>query len=418
MREKQYKGKRVLVVSQHFWPENFRINDIVAGFVEDGVEVDVLCGLPNYPTGEWYEGYSYRGPRRESYAGAEVFRSGEIPRKGNTNPRIFFNYTSFPLFALFSLPRLRKRRYDAIFSYETSPVLMIFPAVVAARLKKAPLTCYVLDLWPENLYPYLQVKSGVLRRLAQAVSDWLYRRCNRLIAMTDGQAKQLEKVTQSAKKRPQIVIIPQYCEDFYAQDIVDEQLSARHAEKFTILFAGNISPLQDLTNLVRAMRIVKDRGEQGIQVLIVGDGMSRQELEREIESSGLSDCFTFCGRCEPHEIPRWTGIADALFAGLADSENLGLTLPAKITSYFAAGRPLLVAANDEAARASKASGAALVSAAGDSEALAENILALVHMSEEERRKMGQNGRRCYREHYSRDLLLNQIQQVVLGDGVE
>lgn len=82
------KGKRILVVSQHYWPENFRITDICAGFAADGCEVDVLCGLPNYPKGEWFEGYRYTGPRRESHAGVQIFRAGEIRRRGNTSLRI------------------------------------------------------------------------------------------------------------------------------------------------------------------------------------------------------------------------------------------------------------------------------------------------------------------------------------------
>ena len=125
------KKKRVLIVSQHFYPENFRINDIVSGLIEDGHEVDILCGLPNYPEGEWLPGYSYRGPRSETILGAHVFRSGEIRRKNNTSIRIFLNYVSWPVFSLFSIPRL-PGKYDAVFCYNTSPVLMSLPAIVAA----------------------------------------------------------------------------------------------------------------------------------------------------------------------------------------------------------------------------------------------------------------------------------------------
>ena len=124
--------KRILVVSQHYWPENFRITDICRGFAESGVEVDVLCGLPNYPKGEWFEGYRYAGPRRQQHEGAQLFRAGEVPRRGNTAVRIFLNYVSWPVFALFSLPRLHGRRYDAVFCYETSPVLMMMQMLMSS----------------------------------------------------------------------------------------------------------------------------------------------------------------------------------------------------------------------------------------------------------------------------------------------
>ena len=175
--------KRILVVTQHFWPENFRINDMVAGFVQDGVAVDVLCGLPNYPKGEWFDGYSENGPWEQTYQGAGVYRAKEIPRKGNTGLRIFLNYVSWPWYAAKELHRL-PGGYDAVFCFNTSPVLMCWPALRYAQKHKIPFTNYVLDIWPENLYSVLPVKNRFLRWVAQTVSDSLYKRADRLIAMS------------------------------------------------------------------------------------------------------------------------------------------------------------------------------------------------------------------------------------------
>ncbi|NLW79533.1 MAG: glycosyltransferase family 4 protein [Ruminococcaceae bacterium] len=408
------KRRRILVVSQHFWPENFRISDIVAGFVGDDIEVDVLCGLPNYPKGEWFDGYRYTGPRRQQYAGAQVFRAGEIRRKGNTGARIFLNYVSWPFFALFSLPRLAGRRYDAVFCYETSPVMMLFPAILHAKIHKLPLTCYVLDLWPDNLYSVLPVKSPFLRGIAQKVSDWHYRRCTRLIAMSDALAERLKAIAATAKHPPQVAVIPQYSEDFYGQDIPDDALKARFAGFFNLLFAGNISPAQNLENLVRAVKLVTARRPAAkLRVLLLGDGMSREALAQAIKAEGLDAHFEFCGQVPPEEIPRWTGMADALFAGLTQSENLGLTVPAKITSYLAAGRPLLVAMEGEGARVAQESGAALVSGAGDAEALAANIEALLDMPADQRAAMGTAGRAAWQAHYRRAPLLKALERFIL-----
>lgn len=406
--------KRLLVVSQHFWPENFRISDIVEGFTQDGIEVDVLCGLPNYPKGEWFDGYRYTGPRRQKYAGANVFRTGEIRRKGNTSLRIFLNYTSFPVFALFNLPRLWGRRYDAVFCYETSPVMMMLPAIVYAKLHRVPLTTYVLDLWPDNLYSVIPVKSPALRRFAGAVSNWFYRRSNKLIAMSDALAGRLLEITAKCKRPRAITVIPQYCEDFYAQDIEDKALRKQYGGYFNILFAGNISPAQDLENLVKAMQIVSQTENTNIRCLIVGDGMAKDNLQAAIQTHGVEHLFIFCGQQPAGDIPKWTGLADALFAGLAPSDNLSLTVPAKITSYFAAGKPMLVAADAEAARVSQESGAALVSPAGDAQALAQNILELYHKTPVQRQAMGKNGRQCYQTHYRRSKLLVELKDFIFG----
>ena len=179
--------KRILVVTQHFWPENFRINDIVEGFLADGIEVDVLCGLPNYPKGEWFDGYDANGPFEEHFGTAQVFRCREVPRKGNTSVRIFLNYVSWPWNARWALSRL-PGGYDAVFCFNTSPVLMCWPAVVYARKHRIPCVNYVLDIWPENLYSVLPVKNPLLRGIAQGVSDWLYRRCARTAVSAAGRS--------------------------------------------------------------------------------------------------------------------------------------------------------------------------------------------------------------------------------------
>lgn len=412
----QPRKRRVLVVSQHYWPENFRINDVVDGFVDHGIEVDVLCGLPNYPKGEWFDGYRYTGPRRQSHSGADIFRSGEIRRKNNTSLRIFLNYCSFPFFALFNLPRLRGRRYDAVFCYETSPVMMILPAIAYARTHKVPLTTYVLDLWPDNLYSVLPVKSPLLRKIARSVSAWHYKRCDQLVALSEEQAALLRDMTAGGRVRD-IAIIPQYSENFYAEDTHDAALCRRYetGKSFNILFAGNISPAQDLENLVRAMRAVRGHpAGQNARVLILGDGMSRADLEAYIKEQSMEDAFLFCGSVPPTDIPRWTGMADALFAGLSKSENLGMTVPAKIASYLAAGKPILAAMDGAGQAAAQASGGALTSPAGDDKALAGNILKLCAMTPGQRAEMGQTGRTYYQNNYKRDTLLKKLEEFIFG----
>lgn len=397
-------AKRILVVSQHYWPENFRITDMCKGFIEEGCVVDVLCGLPNYPDGEWFEGYRYTGPRREEQGGVQIFRAGEVRRRGNTGVRIFLNYISFPLCALVNLPRLHGRRYDVVFCYETSPVLMMLPAVVYAKMHRIPLVTYVLDLWPENMYSVLPVKNTALRAVASGVSHWFYRRSERLIAMSDALGKKLEDIAPNAK----VAVIPQYCEDFYLQDVQNSELQSRFAHKFAIVFAGNISPAQDLSLLVTCAEKLRAAAQTAIHFVIVGDGMSRAALEEEIAQKQVGDYFTFEGQKPVSEIPAYHTMAGALFAALAKSDDLGLTVPAKITSYLAAGRPCLVAMDGEGARVVTQAGAGYACAAHDADALVQNMLRLAHMPAEARASMGTRGREYFTVHFKRDKLLRQI----------
>ncbi|MDO5601173.1 MAG: glycosyltransferase family 4 protein [Oscillospiraceae bacterium] len=403
-------SKRILVVAQHYWPENFRITDICKGFVDDGIEVDVLCGLPNYPKGEWFKGYRYTGPRREAHEGAEIFRSGEIRRKGNTSARIFLNYVSFPLFALFHLPRLWGRRYDAIFCYETSPVLMMLPAVWTSKFRRVPLTTYVLDLWPENLYAGLPIKNKAARALVTKVSHWFYRRSDKLIGVSPAMSEKLRAI---APKR-RVETVPQYCEDLYAADVDDPALRERFAGAFNVLFAGNISPVQDLGLLVKCAKLLKQAGRADIRFILVGDGMSRAELEKQIADEDVRDWFVFEGQHPVTDIPAYHTMADALFASLAPSEDVGLTVPAKITSYMAAGRPILCCIDGEASRVVREAGCGYTGAAGDAQALYENLIRLAALPPNQRKELGEAGRRWYQAHYRRGPLLKELERIILN----
>lgn len=403
--------KRILVVSQHYWPENFRSTDVCQGFTELGYEVDVLCGLPNYPKGEWAEGYHFFGPRKEVHNGVTLYRAGEIPRKGNTGLRIFLNYISFPFFATFDLLRLCGKHYDAVFCYETSPVLMAFPAIVYAKLHKVPLTTYVLDLWPENLYSVLNVQNKLLRKIAMGVSTWHYKRSDRLIAMSPTLRQRL--LMRTGKPEQDVAVVPQYCEELYTKDVVDEDLARRFGDKFNVVFAGNFSPAQGLEYLVEVASRLRAQLVTGIRFILVGDGMSRESLDKLIKNKNVADYFAFEGQHPPTDIPKYHTFADALVACLVHSDSIGLTIPAKITSYTAAGKPVLCCMDGEGARVIREADCGFACDAGDVNALTENLLRLYYMSPDKRAEMGARGRAYHAAHFDRSELLGQLADFIM-----
>ncbi len=401
-------ASRILVVTQHFWPENFRINDIVEGFVADGIAVDVLCGLPNYPKGEWYPGYSAKGPFTDTYKGARVWRAREIPRTGNSGARIFLNYVSWPLYAWGALRRL-PGGYDAVFCFNTSPVLMCWPAIRYAKRHRIPLTNYVLDLWPENLYSVLPVKSRFWRGVARRVSDALYKKADRLIAMSAPLQSRL--CARTGKPPAQVACIPQYCEDFYAVPLPDAALQAEYGGHFNVVFTGNFSPAQSLETVVCAAAKAHETAEN-LQLLLVGDGMSRPALEALVQRLGAGKYIRFTGSVPPADIPRYTALADALIVSLSASPDLGLTVPGKMASCMAAGKPLLASMDGAGAEAAAAAGG-LVSAAADADALTANLLRLYALPAQARAAMGDAARAYYHAHYRRDVLLRQMEGFIL-----
>lgn len=401
--------KKILVVTQHFWPENFRINDIVEGFLQDGIAVDVLCGLPNYPKGEWFPGYSAAGPFEEKWHGACLYRCKEVPRRGNTSVNIFLNYVSWPWYAAHALHRL-PGGYDAVFCFNTSPVLMCWPAIRYAKKHHIPFTNYVLDIWPENLYSVLNVKNKALRAIAQGVSDALYKKADRLIAMSEPLQQRLCQRTGMPPQK--IAVIPQYCEDFYAVPQPDAALQAQFGGRFNLVFTGTFTPAQSLETVITAVQDARSRGADILHLLLVGDGMSRAALEAKVKELHAEDAVTFYGSVPATDIPKFTALADALIVCLSDSPDLGLTVPAKVASYMAAGKPVL-ASMDGAGNAAVAAAGGLSSPACDAAALADNLLALTRMDAAQRAAMGQSAKEYYLAHYRRSELLRKLEHFIL-----
>ena len=401
--------KKILVVTQHFWPENFRINDIVEGFLQDGIAVDVLCGLPNYPKGEWFPGYSAAGPFEEEWHGARLYRCKEVPRRGNTSVNIFLNYISWPRYAAHALHRL-PGGYDAVFCFNTSPVLMCWPAIRYAKKHHIPFTNYVLDIWPENLYSVLNVKNKALRAIAQGVSDALYKKADRLIAMSEPLQQRLCQRTGMPPQK--IAVIPQYCEDFYAVPQPDAALQAQFGGRFNLVFTGTFTPAQSLETVITAVQDARSRGADMLHLLLVGDGMSRAALEAKVKELHAEDAVTFYGSVPATDIPKFTALADALIVCLSDSPDLGLTVPAKVASYMAAGKPVL-ASMDGAGNAAVAAAGGLSSPACDAAALADNLLALTRMDAAQHAAMGQSAKEYYLAHYRRSELLRKLEHFIL-----
>lgn len=403
---------KVLVVGQHFWPEGFRINDICDFFVENGLEVEVLCGMPNYPQGEYFPGYSWRGPYRELHRGIKVYRAFEIKRGSNSSIRIFLNYISFPFFSLFHLPRLIFGRYDHIFIYQLSPIMMGITGIFLRKIKRIPTTMYVLDLWPENLFSVLDIKNSFMRRFAEKVSHWHYRQVDRIIVLSELMRQRLSAISQLAPE--QITTVPQACEKLYELEIHDAVLTERLGAGFKIIFAGNISPAQSFSTILDAASELHSEGFTDIKWVIVGDGMSRSEVELEVKERGLSSVFSFEGHHAVSDIPKYTTLADALVGCLVKSDLLEATVPAKVMSYIAAGRPLLLAMDGEVEElVEKEAQCGLVGPAGDALALAANVKMLYAMSALERQAMGQRGKKYHFDHLERNLVLGRLTDFLL-----
>lgn len=406
-------SKKVLIVCQHFWPESFRINDIAEYFIEKDCKVDVLCGIPNYPEGRFYKNYSYFANRKQRHNGINIYRTFEIQRGDNSNLRIFLNYIAFPLASLFHVPKLLFKKYDKIFIYQLSPVMMSIAGIIIGKIKRIETTMYVLDLWPENLFSVIKVSNPFIKKSITTISHWHYRNVDKLVVLSEKMKERLLEIPGISDK--EIIVIPQTCEKIYEQNIHDKMLTKRFNGKFNILYAGNISPAQSFETIIKAAKDLRNEGINNINWIIVGDGMSQKWLKQEIKKNELGDRFYFEGFKPIKDIPAYVGIADLQVGCLAKSDLLEATIPAKVMSYIASGKPMVLAMDGEVQKLiNHTIKCGHVGPTEDSIVLANNIKKIMALPLKKREEMGARGRKYYFEHFERSIVLSKLYNFIFS----
>ncbi len=401
---------KILVVGQHYWPENFRINDLVRGFVERGHEVDVLCGQPNYPKGEFFEGYDSHSIKEEEHEGVKIYRVREIKRGNNSNIRIFLNYMAYPIFSWLKVMKLAKNNYDRIFIYQLSPVFMCWAGLKLGKRKHINTTMYILDIWPQNLYSVLDIKSKLIRNIMFKVCMQNYSKPDKLVTVSDKMRSYFAK--ELGRQESEIEFIPQCPEKIYETPIKDDELVKKFSGGFNLVFTGNISPAQDLETFVTAAKEVVKSGIEDIRFIIVGDGMSKKDFEEMVKKEELEKYFFFEGFHPIEDMPKYTYIADALFAPLKASGTEDFSIPAKVMSYLASGRPILLSMQGEAQKIINDAKCGFVNEPEDVDALKDNIVKLYNCSKEERIKMGNNASNYQQEFFERDKNVDKLLSII------
>jgi glycosyltransferase involved in cell wall biosynthesis len=394
---------RILIVSQYFWPENFRINELVKTLIEKGIEVDVLTGKPNYPEGRLYSGYRAWGWQTEEWCGAAVFRVPLLPRGIQSAIRLALNYLSFIFFGLLFSPwLLRGRRYDVIFVYGVSPIFQAIPAIFLRWLKRAPMIIWVQDLWPESLQATGHVRSQIVLAQVARLVRLTYRYADLLLV----QSRAFLPIVASMATGKKILYYPNSVDQRFSSPLLVGHPDIPALDQgFPIVFAGNIGAGQAVEVIVEAALLLKDHSE--IRFVVIGQGSRRGWMLEQASLLGLTNLH-LPGRYPVEVMPGLMRKAGALLVSLSDEDIFAATVPNKVQAYMASGRPILASLNGEGARLVKEADAGLAVPAGDAKALAAAALQLFNMSATERERLGGNGRLYFQANFDHDMLTDQL----------
>lgn len=394
---------RVLILSQYFWPESFRINEVAQSLREAGCEVSVLTGQPNYPDGVVYEGYRALAMGQEVVAGCSVYRIPLAPRGRATTFRLIANYLSFVIGASLLGPWiLRGQRFDVIFVYAISPILQAIPGIVLRRTTGGALIPWVQDLWPQSLEVTGFVRNPFLLRIVGGVVRWIYRRSDLLLVQSRG----FVPLVQSMSGKTPVEYHPNPGElAFQAQPAGAPALELEPG--FNVVFAGNLGTAQALDTVLAAASLLKD--EARVRFVLIGSGSRGELLRQEVRRLGLHN-VQLPGRFPPRQMPDILAQASVLLVSLVRSPTMSQTVPSKIQAYLAAGRPIIAALDGEGASVVTEAGAGVTCPAEDAAALAEAVRKLQALSLDELDLMGKSGRDYYERHFEPGALSRRLVQ--------
>ena len=394
---------RILIITQYFWPEYFRINELANSLTSAGCTITVLTGQPNYPDGHVFKGYKAASFKEEIHNGYTIIRVPVIPRPTHRFKSIgmFINYASFVFSAgLFGPRLLRKKKFDAQFVYAVSPILQVLPAIVIKRIKKVPIVTWVGDLWPETLFSTGFVKTGMFLRIIKQIVRYIYRNCDLILV----QSRSFKQSVQSLSSNVPIEYFPNPGEDSFSI-IKTDGVPFALGDGFNIVFAGNLGSVQALDTVFDAALLLRNHTD--IKFVLIGSGSKVDWLKDAIEREGLTN-IDMPGRFDADYMPGIFKQADLLLVSLKHDETMNLTVPSKIQSYMAASKPIIASLDGEGALLVEEAGAGMASPAGDAAALAEAILILKNLTVAERDKMGLAGRKYYEENFDINVLTTQL----------
>jgi glycosyltransferase involved in cell wall biosynthesis len=396
---------RSLFITQYFYPENFRINDLVFSLKKRGHDIKVLTGKPNYPKGEYFNGYSWEGPKQEEIKGIKVHRANLILRKKGRGLRLFLNYFSFVFFGLFKILKL-KGDFEKVFIYAPSPITVGILGIIAAKKFKCKSYLWVHDLWPESVRVAGGINNSFILGLVNQMTKLIYRFTDLLLV----QSPEFKNyILNQGVAESKIIYYPYYAEDFYKVVEKDKSYLSKFPKGFNLLFAGNIGVAQSFDTIVNAFEKLK---EYDINLVVLGDGRDKSRIQEQIQEKGLKEKFHFLGSFPPEQMPHYFTCADGLLITLKKADIFSYTIPGKLQSYLACGKPIIGALDGIGNKIISESNSGFASKAENHELLANNILTLYKLSKVEKEKLSNNALAYFDINFNKQHLLKRLEEIL------
>ena len=402
-------GMHILIVSQYFWPEEFRINDLASELVGRGHKVTVLTGTPNYPMGRTFPDYKRNPEKYSKYNGVDIIRVPLLPR-GEGAFRLLLNYASFVLSGCsIGYMKVRRTNFDVIFSPQLSPITAMLPAIMLRKFRKRKFAMWVLDVWPDTLDALGVIRSPKILAIVGKLVRFIYNRTDKIFVQSKGFIANVHKYSRTGVE---VEYLSNWSEEIPDLGCIERSPLIENIQgSFDLMFAGAIGESQDFGTILDAAELLKD--EPALRWHIVGDGRVSEWVKDETDRRGLHNFFMY-GRHPVNTMPSFYKCADVMLVSLRSHPIFAMTIPGKIQSYMAAGKPVLAILEGEGANVVKSAEAGLCVKSGDAKGLAQAIRSMMQMNNRALEEMGTAAKAYSDREFNRKTLIDRIESSLLN----
>jgi len=401
---------RILIITQYYWPENFRINEVSEELIKLGHKVYILTGYPNYPKGEIYSEFKKNYKKFSKYKGAVIIRVPILSRKKN-NLNLALNYISFLLSSIFvGYFKLKGREFDIIFTCQLSPVTIGITSAFFAKIRNIPQIFWVQDLWPDTLVALNILSKNWQINFFKILVNWIYSRCDLILAQSKNILKEIKNYSSV---RDNIYYFPTWGESDLFLKIASPAPEIKPKDVFTIVFAGNIGEAQDLPNLIKAVQNMILNNIKNFRIIFIGDGSKKEWVINEVKKLNIEQYFEFYKSYPLERMPSFFRHADALLVSLLNKKVFNMTIPGKIPFYLASGIPIIGVICGAGAEVIKKSKGGFVCDSGDYLSLSKLMQKIIRLDKKDLKKIGLQGKEYADKEFSKQILIKRLNKMFI-----
>lgn len=371
------KNKKILIITECFYPEEFRINDLTESWSEKGLDIDVLTLVPTYPVGKVFSGYKNSLFKKEKYKKINIYRVYAVTGYRDSTLKKNLKYINFMILGSV-IGILIGRKYDFIFGYNMSALTNMLPVVLIKKLYKKKTTLWVQDIWPDSLYAYGFKKTKFFSSLLDIFVKFIYRNIDTIVISSMGFKS---KLNPYVPKDQIFHYLPNWADELDNNSKLKDLGKSKETTHFT--FAGNIGKLQNLENIIKAFNLLPNEYQKKSQLNIIGDGSNLDNLKLIAKNNSN---IIFHGRKQSSEMAGYYKSSDFLIISLIDKPIFSTLVPSKTQTYIAAKKPILAIINGDTADIVKNNNLGLYINPSSIDDIADTFCKCINMDKTERKK--------------------------------